>query len=157
VDNTPEARSAIEKNGWVSVSFFKEKQNPTYDIYYNNFQDITSNQWNKRDFSKGAFENSYKACSIKSFSENSSKNYISFDNNIETGRIEKGNKSNQTFKLVDMEFDSFPSITYTYQILPTSYIPVDVLKPSQIRSYCTSCGTRTKRGWKFCRECGSKL
>lgn len=73
----------------------------------------------------------------------------------ETGRIEKGGKSNQSFSNDYGSYSMFSSYTSEYQILPRSTKPVEV---SEIRSYCTGCGTRIKKkNWKFCPNCGESL
>jgi hypothetical protein len=76
-------------------------------------------------------------------------------NNIETGRIEKGGKSNQSFDNDNGTYNSYASWTSEYKILPRSAKPVEV---SEIRSYCPGCGTRMKKqNWKFCPTCGESL
>jgi hypothetical protein len=75
--------------------------------------------------------------------------------NIETGRIEKGEKSDQSFTTTNGNFNYFPSATISYRLLPTSQKPIET---SEIRNYCTGCGSRIKKGgWKFCPSCGEKL
>lgn len=74
---------------------------------------------------------------------------------METGRIEKGEKSDQKFGDDYSKYVSFPSYTSEYQILPRSVKPVEV---SEIRSYCPECRTRIKKKtWKFCPNCGEDL
>ena len=74
---------------------------------------------------------------------------------IETGRIEKGGKSNQKFDNDNGTYNSYPSFISEYKILPRSAKPVEV---SEIRSYCPGCGTRMKKqNWKFCPTCGESL
>lgn len=46
-------------------------------------------------------------------------------NSIETGRVEKGNKSNQKFEEVDMDFEKFHISSIVLQLLPESVKPVD--------------------------------
>jgi len=76
-------------------------------------------------------------------------------NSIETGRIEKGGKSNQSFDNDNGTYNSYASWTSEYKILPRSAKPVEV---SEIRSYCPGCGTRMKKqNWKFCPTCGESL
>lgn len=74
---------------------------------------------------------------------------------IETGRIEKGEKSNQKFSNDNGTYNSYASFVSEYKILPRSAKPVEV---SEIRSYCPGCGTRMKKqNWKFCPTCGESL
>ena len=46
-------------------------------------------------------------------------------NSIETGRVEKGGKSNQKFEEVDMDFEKFHISSIVLQLLPESLKPVD--------------------------------
>ena len=46
-------------------------------------------------------------------------------NSIETGRVEKGGKSNQKFEEVDMDFEKFHISSIVLQLLPESVRPVD--------------------------------
>lgn len=74
---------------------------------------------------------------------------------IETGRIEKGEKSDQKFSDDNGTYNSYASFISEYKILPRSAKPVEV---SEIRSYCPGCGTRMKKqNWKFCPTCGESL
>ena len=73
----------------------------------------------------------------------------------ETGRIEQGSHSNQEFEEGTGSFNNYVDHTITYHLFPLSEkknITVDELK-----SYCTGCGRKHKRGWKFCPSCGTKV
>ena len=72
---------------------------------------------------------------------------------VETGRIEKGAKSNQKFDTINMDFNSWIASTVSWQIMPQSAKPVET---NDIREYCTNCGMRQKKQtWKFCPNCGT--
>lgn len=74
---------------------------------------------------------------------------------VETGRVEKGSKSDTKMTNVDMDFYTMPSHTITWKILPKSQEPVEA---SSLRSYCPGCGNRKKKDtWKFCPGCGTEL
>jgi len=73
---------------------------------------------------------------------------------IETGRVEKGEKSNQNFVESFDRFNSYTSHIVQYKILPTSTKNIEV---HEIRNYCTQCGTKMKQNYKFCPTCGNKL
>jgi membrane protease subunit (stomatin/prohibitin family) len=74
---------------------------------------------------------------------------------IETGRIEKGDSSDQLFETVNGNFSTFATSAITIKLLPESQKPVEV---STLRNYCTNCGTRSKKqSWKFCPNCGEKI
>jgi hypothetical protein len=73
---------------------------------------------------------------------------------IETGRIEKGEQSNQNFTNSYEQFYYHTSHTIKFKIQPTSTKNISV---EEIRQYCTECGTKTKSNYKFCPSCGNKL
>ena len=86
----------------------------------------------------------------------SSANYSSVvnDASIETGRVEKGEKSDQKFEEGYGTFSSWASYTTSVQIIPLSQKPAEA---QEIRSYCTGCGSRVKKQtWKFCPNCGTE-
>lgn len=74
---------------------------------------------------------------------------------IETGRIEKGNHSNQRFTNVDKDFEYFPFKTEYIKILPTSQKQIRANDLKKI--YCHECGRKLNTKYKFCPYCGSKL
>jgi len=73
---------------------------------------------------------------------------------IETGRVEKGEKSNQDFTNSYEQFYYHTSHTIKFKIQPSSTKNVSV---EEIRQYCTECGTKMKKNYKFCPSCGNKL
>jgi hypothetical protein len=75
-------------------------------------------------------------------------------NSIETGRVEKGEQSNQNFTNSYEQFNYHTSHTIEFKIQPTSTKNINV---EEIRQYCTECGTKTKKNYKFCPSCGNKL
>jgi len=78
------------------------------------------------------------------------------DNNfMETGRTEKGEKSDQEFDYVDMDFQTYISYTTELQILPESRKPIS--KKTQSKTYCHNCGFKAKKGDSFCSKCGTEL
>lgn len=74
---------------------------------------------------------------------------------IETGRIEKGSRSHQSFVKDDTKFNSYPSWESEWQIYPTSQKRRTIQEINQI--HCTECGTKkTKSSHKFCPRCGTQ-
>lgn len=74
---------------------------------------------------------------------------------VETGRIEKGDVSSQTFGNYYGDFESYSFATTEYHLMPESQKPVEV---KEIRQYCPGCRTRVKKSsWKFCPSCGESL
>lgn len=75
----------------------------------------------------------------------------------ETGRIEAGSKSDQTFEYVNMSFAFSPCAEYTYHILPASQKKVEAQEIGG-KVYCTGCKLRKrKENWKFCPKCGTEF
>ena len=84
----------------------------------------------------------------------SGKPRIKKSSTIETGRVEKGDESNQTFTNSYQNFHYYTSHTIKFKIQPTSTKNINV---EEIRQYCTECGTKMKKNYKFCPSCGNKL
>lgn len=75
---------------------------------------------------------------------------------VETGRVEKGSSSNQSFTYDSSTYNFWASNTVTWKILPMSQKPYEAT--DLIRKYCTSCGKKiTKPTWRFCPSCGEKI
>jgi rRNA maturation endonuclease Nob1 len=74
---------------------------------------------------------------------------------VETGRVGKGNKSDQDLRKVNGTFSDYSFCNYEYQILPES---LKAVYANEIRNYCHECGTRIRKSnWKFCPNCGAEL
>jgi Zn finger protein HypA/HybF involved in hydrogenase expression len=106
---------------------------------------------------------------LYSVSDNGGKTYINkFDKkprlrpnqnkkskSIETGRVEKGSSSDQSFTTVSKNFNSWTVSTSVWKILPESQKPVE---KKDLIEKCPKCSTKVKKSsWKFCPECGSEL
>jgi hypothetical protein len=75
-------------------------------------------------------------------------------NPIETGRVEKGSNSNQSFMCDNSSFNTWWSWRTEWKILPFSQKP---LVREDLKVFCTSCGSRRKKqSHKFCPNCGAK-
>ena len=74
---------------------------------------------------------------------------------IETGRVEKGGSSDQSFKTVDKTFNHYTCSTSIWKILPMSQ---KVYDKQELKVYCTNCGKKRKKDSdKFCSSCGNKF
>jgi Zn finger protein HypA/HybF involved in hydrogenase expression len=74
---------------------------------------------------------------------------------IETGRVEKGSESDQTFKTVNKNFNIWTISTSVWKILPESQKPIE---KRDLVERCSKCLTKLKKSsWKFCPECGNEL
>jgi hypothetical protein len=74
---------------------------------------------------------------------------------LETGRVEKGSNSNQSFTYDSSSFNSYPSTTNWWKIKPKS---TQVITKEDLVTYCTECGSKRKKDThKFCPQCGTKF
>jgi hypothetical protein len=74
---------------------------------------------------------------------------------LETGRVEKGSDSNQSFTYDSSSFNSYPSTTNWWKIKPKS---TQVVTKEDLVTYCTECGSKRKKDThKFCPHCGTKF
>lgn len=72
---------------------------------------------------------------------------------VETGRVEKGSRSDQAFANYNGSFNTWVSSSVEWKILPLSQKPAE---SADLAGYCTECGTKNRKGWKFCPTCGEK-
>jgi len=74
---------------------------------------------------------------------------------LETGRVEKGSNSDQSFTYDSSSFNSYPSTTNWWKIKPKS---TQVITKEDLVTYCTECGSKRKKDThKFCPQCGTKF
>ena len=76
------------------------------------------------------------------------------DAKIETGRVEKGDKSDQEFGTSYEMFNTNVSWVKEWKILPFS--AKDITTKDLIRK-CSVCGTKVKDNYKFCPQCGNQV
>ena len=179
VSNTEEVKKAIEDNGDIKVEFYRETQ-PFYTSSPQTWTYITT----PCTYTLGDnynFSNSLGSSICGSYTTNASINTtnatygsvttsnassaVNLSNNvsnikkekrsIETGRIEAGSNSNQTFQQVSKTFDYFSFHTVEYKLLPVSQ-KINTSEDINVKRYCTNCGTRKKPEYKFCPSCGIK-
>lgn len=158
IDGSEESKKASEKNGIIKIEFFDEY----IPVYYNNYQyfgkDYLSNI--SSTFNSFSIDASSPGSSISisnttagSLDLNTT-TYTVGSNVIETGRVERGSKSNQEFTYTTGNFNTFSCQIFEYKILPLSQKPIEI---SEIRNYCSQCGVRNKSNWKYCPSCGNKF
>lgn len=158
VDGTSEqVLKAIEKNGSVKIEFYNELE-LTYTTGNNIWGGISGNNTITTGIPTyqyyGVAYNNIDSGDLAPLQANFTSN-TSNTANLETGRIEKGGKSNQIFSTTNSQFSYFPDSSISWKILPTSTKPIEV---KEIRNYCSCCGTRIKKqSWKFCPNCGEAL
>ncbi len=74
---------------------------------------------------------------------------------VETGRVEMGSASKQQMTTVNMNWLTIPFHTVEYKMLPLSQ-KVNTVQDTQVKRYCTNCGSKNKPAFKFCPSCGTK-
>ena len=164
VENNHEVLEAIANNGKIEVEFYLEQNyfNPTFKgiswtssptVYYtNNFHN--GNMLYDSSPIIGGIASTFTSSLNMPIAGSSDVKSLSIDASIETGRIEKGGKTDQKMESSYGSYNSWPPNTIQIQLFPESIKPIEV---SEIRTYCTECGTRMKKQtWKFCPNCGTK-
>ena len=172
VNNTSENRSAIDLNGDVRIEFYDESAPIRNGIHYPNTT-ITTYPWNPVMYGGthntggpvftttggiGTTSTAYYSSNVTNTSGTLSNTFagpnIRSKKSIETGRVEKGDKSKQSFTNSYQEFNYNVEHQITFKILP---LGTKNKTTEDIRQYCTECGTKTKTNFKFCPSCGNKL
>lgn len=121
--------------------------------YYNSTSKITASS---ACADRGVVDASADTFTLELSSCNSNpKKTRSKNSSLETGRVEKGSRSNQEFEYCDIDFDYYPFKTEHINILPTSWKKVNVEETR--RRYCSQCGKKVSPKDKFCSNCGAKL
>lgn len=171
-DNSIQVQDAIKNNGDVKIEFYKEityqpnynlinvintpnryDHYPKWDITCGSSSIITDNSSSLYNGTLTSTANYTFVSGIHDFTNVSYTNTSIVSN--ETGRIEKGGESKQSFTNDNSNFNSFYNNIYVFKILPYSKKPIEV---SEIRNYCSCCGIRIKSSnWKFCPKCGTKV
>lgn len=180
--NNKEVQKAIESNGDVVVTFFKERIENVLPITY--IDNILINRYDSGKYTQPitwttstALLNNDKSLTsnigLTSFSNTAPvSNYASTDSlnldmqkktlsksvrskSIETGRVEKGSYSNQKLVSDSTKFEYTYSWKSEWKILPESRKEVTI---NDLTQYCSNCGRR-RRGdkEKFCPSCGVKF
>lgn len=74
---------------------------------------------------------------------------------METGKVEEGSKSDQSFNYVSKEFEYLAFCVVEYKLLPVSQ-KVNTTQDVNARRYCTQCGRKQGPTDNFCAGCGRK-
>ena len=171
VNNTSENRSAIDLNGDVRIEFYDEQEPVRNNMYVGNphiygngivyGSVITPPYYGTTISTTGGvgYVTTTSTYNIPNTTFTSSVNSVDLNlprikKSIVTGRVEKGESSNQNFTNSYDNFNYNVAHQVTFKILPLS----NKNKTTEdIRQYCTECGTKTKTNFKFCPSCGNKL
>jgi hypothetical protein len=172
VKNNEENRSAIDLNGDVRIEFYDQQLVSNNNLYLNgtnwnpNWSTITTGS---PYYGNMTYTTSSIGCTVTTSSayintslgrgfankyEPKSLGAKPIKKSIETGRVEKGEESDQKFTYSNDNFSCAVSKYYDFKILPTSQKSIDV---TEIRQYCTECGVKIKTSFKFCPSCGNKI
>lgn len=136
IENSEESLNAIQNNGLLEVFFYKEDVIPIFTttyVSYPNYPNYTNNCTYTNSCST-RFDTFTKTSSYNSSKSIPNINYCSSINNIETGRVEKGDVSSQKFQEVYMNFEKYYISSTIIKILPDSQKPLDAkdIKRNQI-------------------------
>lgn len=177
VADTKSVEKAINKNGDIEFLFYDELIFSDYNItwtnpWYNhqtlsgyNFGTPNTYLTNTNVYGNATTDNLTNLnCSVSTTTSNLSNNVSSRSltskpikklksKKKETGRVEMGEKSNQTFKSVNLNFNSYTSHEISYKLLPISSKNIEI---KDLKKYCTDCGAIMKKTYKFCAHCGTK-
>lgn len=180
--NNKQVMKAIENNGSVNVKFYKEQLNDEYwnglasssSIY--TYPQFTYTQPNIRpnifassnligtsfysntgpDLNvRGTLSYTCTAASGEpSINDMDIKGRSLSKSIIETGRVEKGSYSDQTFAPDYTKFESSYQWASEWTILPESRKPITA---DDLVVYCASCGRRRRSNENYCPSCGYKF
>ena len=169
VNNTSENRSAIDLNGDVRIEFYDEQEPVRNNFLHLNSQTVYGTGINNTPYpyygttlsTTGGVGYSTTTSTYNASNSTFTSSVNSVDLNIprskksiETGRVEKGDTSKQSFTNSYQDFKYNTCHEIAFKILPLS---TKNKTTEDIRQYCTECGTKTKTNFKFCPSCGNKL
>ena len=152
VSDSKTNQRAIENNGLVIVEFFNKMLFTNYghlggytylnnQLLYGSGSGIVNG--NPTIFNTTGLGNS-----------NIIGNTSTSDAKIETGRVEKGDKSDQEFGTSYEIFNTNVSWVKEWKILPFS--AKDITTKDLVKR-CGGCGTKVKDNYKFCPQCGNQV
>lgn len=170
-DGKLRSRSILDSSGTTSNTYYNTTTNTTSNILGGNTS-ITMDWLNQEctltsinnyvDVNKIQFDGNVEIDGTLNLNDTSTKSLnedIEFETTSkevkmkETGRIDQGANSNQSFEFIEKSFSNFPNTTIEYQILPLSE---KLVESKDLKSYCTECGRSLKPEFKFCPVCGTK-
>ena len=154
-----EAKEYIKDNGNLVLDFYhKTTPSITYTNVWPSYPNPYYWPYTYPSYSPShTFTTDSSTLTVGSSTANNIANTVNFaqsNQQIETGRITKGKKSNQELVNTYENFSSLSFKTIEYKLLPYSQ---KVLGSKDIRKYCSNCGIRIrKQTWEFCPKCGTK-
>jgi len=153
VDDTTSNKNAVANNGRVKIEFFKESTKEDLSTYIYDWYDSTRVYGPNRS---GRAPDVYYSNTSSNITMNYDAQHLSNSESpkIETGRVEKGSKSDQQFVNVDKNFELYASYTCEYHIIPLSQ--KTVYSYSEVKTYCNKCGRKKRKADVFCPKCGTR-
>jgi hypothetical protein len=168
IESDKQSLEAIRNNGDIEIKFYNEYFNTNT---FNDFPIFKPTIWygtkqsnpyvgNTSTISNGYYGGNITYTSNNvGFTSNTSHQpklfgTLSQSKSIETGRIEKGESSNQSFETSYGSFNTFSTKEIKYKILPMSSKPIE---GKDLKKYCCECGKGLKDTFKFCPSCGTKV
>ncbi|MEY4571280.1 MAG: hypothetical protein RLZ10_473 [Bacteroidota bacterium] len=178
--DSEEVQQAIANNGDVTIKFFDEIVRPTYlsgsstltisnPAWINTGTPYTYTTHNTLGGTSIPTSGTFTTTGVNTFYNSSLTSGTSKfttsgtllrgtpknERSIETGRVEKGTNSNQTFTYDNASFNSWPVATNWWKIKPES---TKLKTRDDLAVYCTECGSKRKKdNHKFCPHCGTKF
>ncbi len=180
VSDSGETAKAIENNGNVVIEYYDEYIRPIYTngtstvtVYPSTLTWTNDNYRSPFTYTTNTTQlnnNFFTTTSLTSNTINSSnstltsstnlpfqKDYVipSTNDKVETGRVEKGSNSDQSFEYDSTTFNTYSSHKDTWKLLPQS---TKMITCEDLVVYCTECGSKRKKDtFKFCPHCGTKF
>ena len=172
--NNPIVLEAIKMNGLVEVEFYNEYKpipinwgtvtyQPSWGYsngnsggYYNSCPTFTAgNTLNSGGVKSRSDESFLCSCSLQDSNSLDPPASFKREKLEETGRVEKGSNSNQSFVYDSTTFNTYYSWRSSWTILPDSQKP---LFREDLKVFCTNCGAkRRKSSHVFCPNCGTRF
>lgn len=151
--DSSEVENAIRNNGDITIRFYDEYIQPLWNTGTTTWTTYPSTltYTNTPTFNGSIFTTTSTNISgtVNTF-YNASLEHRS----LETGRVEKGSNSDQSFDYDNTTFNTYVSETNWWKIKPNSTRP---LVKEDLVIYCVECGAKRKKdNHKFCPHCGTK-
>lgn len=162
-----EVKQAIANNGDVVVRFHNEIVTPTYYATGSGTVTISNPSW----INTGSpfTYSTHNTLGVTAYNPTSTTTTNAYYNasltsgtiskkslkTIETGRVEKGSNSDQSFTYDSSSFYSYAVETNVWKIKPES---TKIKTKEDLVMYCGECGSKRKKDThKFCPHCGTKF
>jgi hypothetical protein len=153
VSDSKTNQRAIENNGLVIVEFFNKMIFTNYG-HLGGYTYLNNNPLLYGSGSVNVNGNPIMFTTTGLGNSNIIGNTSTSDAKIETGRVEKGDKSDQEFGTSYEMFNTNVSWVKEWKILPFS--TKDMTTKDLIKK-CGGCGTKVKDNYNFCPQCGNQV